>query len=476
MGLTRRGFMTGTAAALVPQGAPLAAPSIALALTTRTIEVKGRPVRALSLVDRSGRPRIEMPAPLEFHAEIHNTLPEPVALNWVGQDVAPMPATATAAIRPGVHGMAKFRARPGTHLVHAGDVRQAQELLSTALVFLEHGREDRQDVVLLLQDFSFRSAEEILHELTERSVPGHTHDGGPADELEVDDLPPRPPGGKHPGEGSILDPHLHDVDHDAYLANDRGLNDPEVVRVERAGRVRLRVVNGATSTAFWIDFAGRRASVIAVDGRGVRPVTDKRFPVAPGQRLDIALDLPRDGTIVPVFAQREGDRRRTGLILAPSGAFIPRLSETAEFQAPPVDLSLETRLRGIGPHGVPATTARTFALTGDDHRYDWGVDNARHGNGGPVLLPTGATIEAVLTNRGIRMHPMSFDGLDAHVVGLGSRRIAGAVRDTIIVPGRGGRVAVQIEVVAPGDRLLACHNLYHRAVGMIRTLRFGTRI
>jgi FtsP/CotA-like multicopper oxidase with cupredoxin domain len=423
------------------------------------------------LVDRAGRPCIEVPAPFEFHAEIHNTLPERVALNWTGQNVGPASAEP---IEPGGHRAVEFRARPGTHLVHAGDVRQAQELLAAPLVFLEPGREDRQDVVLLLQDYSSRPADELLHELMERSEPRHRHGGDPVDVLDVGDWPPRRIAGRHRGEGSILDPHLHDIDHDAYLANQRTLDDPEIVRVERGGRVRLRIINGATSTAFWIDLAGRSGAVVAADGRAVAPVTGRRFPIAPGQRLDIALDLPRDGAIVPVVAQREDDRARTGLVLAPSGALVPRLSDQADIQAPPVDLSLELRLRGTGPHGAPAGKSTTFALTGDDHVYDWGIDNTRHGEGNPAVLPVGRVIEAVLVNDGIRMHPMSFEGLDAHVVGLGSRRIEGAVRDTVIVPGRGGRVAIRIEARSPGERLLACHNLYHRAVGMVRHLQFAT--
>ncbi len=43
---------------------------------------------------------------------------------------------------------------------------------------------------------------------------------------------------------------LNDIEYDAYLANDRTLDDPEVVRVEKGSRVRLRIINGAASTAF----------------------------------------------------------------------------------------------------------------------------------------------------------------------------------------------------------------------------------
>src|SRR5437763_7936011 len=45
---------------------------------------------------------------------------------------------------------------------------------------------------------------------------------------------------------------LNDVNFDAFLCNDHTFDDPMVVKVEGNGRVRLRVINGAASTQFWI--------------------------------------------------------------------------------------------------------------------------------------------------------------------------------------------------------------------------------
>ena len=59
---------------------------------------------------------------------------------------------------------------------------------------------------------------------------------------------------------------LNDYDWDAYLANDRTLSDPEVVQVERGGRIRLRVINAAAATVFWIEIGGAEARLVAVDG------------------------------------------------------------------------------------------------------------------------------------------------------------------------------------------------------------------
>src|SRR5690625_1466971 len=133
---------------------------------------------------------------------------------------------------------------------------------------------------------------------------------------------------------------LNDYDWDAYLANDRTLSDPEVVQVERGGRVRLRVVNGAAATVFWIDTGAAQARLVAVDGHAVQPLSGTRFGLAMGQRLDLAIDLPNETGAWPVLALREGGRERTGLVLATPGADVRRIAGLADTEAPPFDTDL----------------------------------------------------------------------------------------------------------------------------------------
>lgn len=44
---------------------------------------------------------------------------------------------------------------------------------------------------------------------------------------------------------------LNDIEFDAYLANYRTLEDPEVHAVERGGRVRLRLINASAGTNYF---------------------------------------------------------------------------------------------------------------------------------------------------------------------------------------------------------------------------------
>ncbi len=76
---------------------------------------------------------------------------------------------------------------------------------------------------------------------------------------------------------------LNDIEYDAYLANDRTLDDPEVVNVERGGgKVRLRIINGAASTVFFIDTGDVDGTLLAVDGQATQPDVGRRFPVSMG--------------------------------------------------------------------------------------------------------------------------------------------------------------------------------------------------
>ena len=123
---------------------------------------------------------------------------------------------------------------------------------------------------------------------------------------------------------------LNDIAYDAFLANDRTLDDPEVVAVEKGGRVRLRIINGATSTGFTIDLGNLPGDLVAVDGQPIVPVPGRRFPLSMGQRADIRVSVPKEGGAFPVLALREGAPERTGIILATPGAAVSKLATAGE--------------------------------------------------------------------------------------------------------------------------------------------------
>lgn len=266
------------------------------------------------------------------------------------------------------------------------------------------------------------------------------------------------------------DMDLNDVTFDAFLANDRDLTDPEVVQVDGGGSVRLRIINAASSTNFWIDLGTLNATLMAVDGMDVRPVFGRRFELAMAQRLDIDVTIPDTGGAFPVLAQREGDRARTGIILATPGAEITRLSSDAETITSPVLLDLERQLTAIDSLGDRAVDRRlTVDLTGDMMAYVWGINGVSFGDHTPLNAALGERVEIVLRNQTMMSHPMHLHGHHFQVVALGQSRLNGAMRDTVIVPPRES-VTIRFDANNPGEWPLHCHNAYHLEAGMMTTL------
>jgi FtsP/CotA-like multicopper oxidase with cupredoxin domain len=266
-------------------------------------------------------------------------------------------------------------------------------------------------------------------------------------------------------------PHLHDVDYDAFLANDRTLADPEVVRVERCGRVRLRLINGATATHFWLDLGALEGRLVAVDGNAIVPVVGKRFEFAIAQRLDILLDLPAADGAWPVLAMREGDTKRTGIVLATSGGSVAKVGPEADSATPAVGLGLERRLRAATPL-APRAPDRQLTLTiTEAPGYVWMLNGAVHGEHRPLEVAAGERVEVTMIDQTTMSHPMHLHGHHFQVVAIDGERIEGAMRDTVLVPS-GGRVTIAFDADNPGRWAFHCHHLYHMAGGMMTTVEY----
>jgi FtsP/CotA-like multicopper oxidase with cupredoxin domain len=243
------------------------------------------------------------------------------------------------------------------------------------------------------------------------------------------------------------------------------------VRVERGGRIRLRIINGASSSQFWIDLGELVGRVVATDGHPVHPVAGSRFPIAMAQRLDILIDLPRAGAF-PILARLEGAGRQTGIVLATAGAQIPRIADNVQ-AAPPLDNSLETRLAAAEPLPArPADLVRTIDLDGGMKPYAWSMNGGYWPRTEPLMLSKGQRVEIELVNRSMMAHPIHLHGHSFQVVAIDGRPIQGAVRDTVLVTPMMGRVRFAFDADNPGRWAFHCHNLYHMVTGMLMEFRY----
>jgi FtsP/CotA-like multicopper oxidase with cupredoxin domain len=364
---------------------------------------------------------------------------------------------------------------PGTFWMHSHQGMQEQQLMAAPLIIRDAGRgADEQEVVMMLHDFSFRSPEEIFAGLRKPTPSAGMKMGAMSAKpmqgmaMGANGGMPGMAGGAMPG----MKMDLNDVAYDAFLANDRTLDDPDIVRVEPGGRVRLRIINGSSSSNFVVDLGRLKGELVAVDGHPVQPVTGSRFSLATAQRIDLRLQLPRDRQAYPVLAILEGERKRTGIVLAPAQAKVAKLADTAEKAAPPLDLKMEQALRPVTPLGAkPADRTHQVALTGVMSSYEWGLNGVAYGNDKPLAARTGERIELVMTNQTMMPHPMHLHGHVFQVVAINGKRFPGAMRDTVLVP-PATSVTVAFDADNPGRWAFHCHNLYHMESGMMTTLRY----
>jgi FtsP/CotA-like multicopper oxidase with cupredoxin domain len=273
--------------------------------------------------------------------------------------------------------------------------------------------------------------------------------------------------------GAAGKPDLNDVKYDAFLANDRTLGDPEVVKVEPGGRVLLRVINASSMSAFHVDLGTLDGELIAVDGFPVAPVVARRFAIAVAQRLDIRLALPRGAAAHPVLAVLEGDTKQTGIILRAADAPIVRIPDTASTASAALTLDLESQLRAAAPlKPRKADRTHTLNLTGTMAGYMWSINNVPWTKDVPSLaIAKGDRVELMFVNQTPMSHPMHLHGHEFQVVEIDGKRFAGAVRDTVLVPPR-RRVVVAFDANNPGLWAIHCHLLYHLDAGMFTTLRY----
>jgi FtsP/CotA-like multicopper oxidase with cupredoxin domain len=224
------------------------------------------------------------------------------------------------------------------------------------------------------------------------------------------------------------------------------------------GRVRLRVINAASDTAYRLAVGGHHLTVTHADGFPVEPVIADAVLVGMGERYDVVVDVqPGAHPLVAVAEGKAG--HAAGVLRAGAGS------------APSVDarpLELDGRLLSYEdlrpaeavrlPAGDPDVDA-TLDLTGEEMRYTWGIDGKAFGDHEPVEIEEGQLVRLALRNRSGMWHPMHLHGHTFALEGSGARK------DTVnVLPDQ--EVAFRFRADNPGQWMLHCHNTYHFEAGM----------
>ncbi len=450
-----------------------------LTVSRRTLEVKGKAASVYGLTGPGGKPGLEMLLGERFNVRLRNDTGTDTIVHWhgltppYGQDGVPM--LGQDPIPPGQSFDYDFaNTRSGTHWMHSHMGLQEQQLLAAPLIVRETAEPmfDTQEHVVLLHDFTFRDPAEILAELMGGGgahaghAMGHSTNGhSTMDHSAMDHS------AMNQASMPMMAGMLNDVVYDAYLANDRTLDDPEIVQVEKGGTLRLRIINGAAASNMWIDLGVLEGELIAVDGNAIHPLKGRVFPLAIAQRADIRMSIPAGGGAFPVLFRPEGVAERTGIVLATAGAIVKRLQPSGD-PAPAVDLAQERLYRAVAtPREEPVTRTEMLMLTGGGPDYVWGLNGKASMHDTIFSVREGERVSVMMHNMTGMSHPMHLHGHYFHVTAIGDTAINGALRDVVLVPPL-ETVTITFDADNPGTWAFHCHHAYHMNAGMMGAIAY----
>ena len=472
--------LAGTSLMGLPRLALADAQSKLLTVSKRVLEVKGKPATVYGITGPDGKPGLSMMFGEHFRVRVKNDTDVDTIVHWhgltppFGQDGVAM--YGQPPIPPGSTKDYDFaNTRAGTHWMHSHMGLQEQQMLAAPLIINEVKQPvfDDQEHVVMLHDFTFRNPQEILAELQGGggAHAGHMMQG--MDPSQTNHSATDANGSMMQGMTGMMGGMgmLNDTVFDAYLANDRTLDDPEVVSVEKGATLRLRIINAAAASNMWIDLGSFEGELIAVDGNAIYPMKGTLFPIAMAQRADIRLKIPAEGGAFPVLFRPEGVKDRTGIVLATKGAAIPKLSGEGDL-APALDLAQELLYRPVAKlPQEPVNRTEMLMLSGGDKGYVWGLN----GEPDPVqplfTMRQGERIAVMMHNMTGMAHPMHLHGHYFKVVALGDTVIDGAIRDVVLVPPMES-VTIVFDADNPGSWPFHCHHAYHMNSGMMGSIGY----
>jgi FtsP/CotA-like multicopper oxidase with cupredoxin domain len=457
-----------------------------------SVTVLGRTVKVAALTQSNGEQGYSPEKANGFHVEVVNQLPVPTSIHWHGL-VLPnlmdgVPFVTQDPIPPGGSRRYDFVLKQsGSYWMHSHYGLQEQQLLAAPMVIRSPSQSKAADAefTVMFSDFSFTSPQDILKGLTGKSQAMK----GKTEKKNMSDLKPMSmPEQKRslvvqqwdePSKRLVshqIQAVLPDVDvkYDALLANRRTIDNPQVFEVKPGQSVLLRLMGAASATNFFIDTGALDATIIATDGEAVQPLKGNFFQLSTAQRLDLLVTIPQSGGVFPILALAEGTSLQAGVLLATPEAKMPKHSLAIRTQRTMGGLDNTQEIRLIAKEALPDKPVQRSlpsVLGGNMTTYSWTINGAPYPNRNSLNVKEGERVELVISNKTGMSHPMHLHGHVFEVTEIDGRKIAGAKRDTILVPPK-STIKVVFDADNPGVWAYHCHILYHLATGMFTVLKY----
>lgn len=458
-----------------------------------------------------------VPAPtLEFtegdDAEIvlKNEIPDDeLSIHWHGMLLDPymdgVPYVNTPPIFPGESFTFKFKIRQhGTYWYHSHTNVQEQKGLYGAIVI--HPKEKKikydKDLVLVVSDWSDENATQILKNLkkdgdyylfkknTMRSWWGA---------IKANSLK-----GYLTNEWTRMGGmDFSDVGYDAFLIN--GQRTPPQIIAHPGEKIRIRVINAAASTYFYVSLANIPMKIISMDGVDIKPTLASDFLMGMAETYDILFEASEQKNYELKVTAQDGTGSTSiwiGMgpnVPAPIRPF-PDMYATMDHGSMDKPMDHSSMDHGSMDHGsmeepslkdvIPSfsvadaeANSRTefpshiprhdvkLILDGDMERYVWHINGKAIHQDTNIPITENEIIRFTFENKTMMHHPMHLHGHFFRVINKHGER--SPLKHTVDVAPHSTRT-IEFYSNEPGDWMLHCHNLYHLKTGMARVVKYSS--
>ncbi|MEY3395037.1 MAG: hypothetical protein RL346_1273 [Verrucomicrobiota bacterium] len=467
-----------------------------------------KPVRAIMVNGGIPGPTLRFTVGDIARIRVHNQLKnEETSIHWHGlllpNEQDGVPYVTTPPIKPGTTHTFEFPiTHSGTYWYHSHTGLQEQIGVYGSIVVEPKGGEaiqTDQDHVVVLSDWTLESGEEVMRSLA-RGTEWYPFKKGSSQSLfgamkagKVKDFWMR-----ERSRMPAMD--VSDVAYDAFLANGKSSIH---LRGKPGETVRLRFINAAASTYFYLQSASAPLRIVAADGPAVKPIQVRRLLIGMAETYDVTVKIPptgkweirataQDGSGHASVWLGEGQEHSAPDVPKPDPynmddhmmAAIDEMSMISENKAmnlsdaealaiePERPLAPYARLRALHSTELPSKLPRrtiTLRATGDMERYIWSFNGKTFAEDGIIPIKKGEVIRIEFFNDTMMHHPLHLHGHFFRVL-MGQGKYS-PLKHTIDLPPMTKRI-IEFEANDRGDWLFHCHLLYHMHAGMTRIFSY----
>jgi FtsP/CotA-like multicopper oxidase with cupredoxin domain len=463
---------------------------------------------------------------------VHNTLKEETSIHWHGL-ILPnrydgVSYLTTSPVKAGQTHLYRFPlVQHGTYWYHSHTMFQEQSGMYGAIVIHKRNETNAKEYTLLLSDWT---------DMHPHTVNRYLHNANDWFAIKKGSVQSYAEAIQHKHFSTKVTNEwkrmnamdVSDVYYERFLTNGKAV--AEQPQFKAGDKVRLRIINGSSSTYFWLHYAGGKIAVVANDGADVEPVEVDRLLVGVSETYDVVVTIP-DNMQYEFMATAEDRTGSTSLWLGQGMKMpakpLPRLkyfegmkmmngmmkmngdldtSDGMQMTNQQMDMNtvmypeitgddqpapMQHDMHGMqmdstagdlvtlnyGMLKAPEKTTLPegpvkllhFELTGNMNRYVWSINNKTVSETDKILIKKGEIVRIVLYNNTMMRHPMHLHGHFFRVLnGQGEYSPLKTVLD--IMPMETD--TIEFAATESGDWFFHCHILYHMMSGMGRVFSY----